>query len=94
MPLTRPAEISDGVSLSDKLTALVLAFVSKDRTIDARLPAVINEFSPCEESVAGQGSEDKFLPWANKLPLFSTEVFAGRIMSLIKAIAVRVAILC
>jgi hypothetical protein len=74
MPQTRPAEISDGVSLSDKLAPLVCAFVSKYRTVDALLPGIIFEFSPHEKSVTCEGSEDDFFSGAAE-QFWTTPVF-------------------
>ncbi|WP_331373833.1 hypothetical protein [Sinorhizobium chiapasense] len=61
MPLTRPAVISDCVSLSDKVGREVRAFVAKDSTVDALLPAGIDEFSPDEQGVAISCSENNLL---------------------------------
>lgn len=67
MPLTRPAEISDGVSLSDKLTRLVRAFVAEHGAVDALLPAVVDEFSPHENSVRCRGAEDDVFSGSDEL---------------------------
>jgi hypothetical protein len=60
MPLTRPAEISDGISLSDKLgrAISVWRFVSEDGTIDAFLSAGIDELPPNKHGVSVSGSKD------------------------------------
>lgn len=67
MPFTRPAVISDCVSLSDKVTAFEFAFVSEYGTVDALLSAVINELSPNEKGVSRKSSEDDSLTGTGEL---------------------------
>jgi hypothetical protein len=83
MPLTRPAEISDCVSLSDKLAGEALAFVAEHGTVNSvllvptfvdRVPehAVINEISPDEKSIGAECSEYDCLPRTDELATLST----------------------
>jgi len=60
MPQTRPHEISDCVSLSDKLRTLVRGFVSKACAVDALLPRIINESSPDKEGIGFPCAEHDF----------------------------------
>jgi len=71
VPLTRPAEISDGVSLSDKLTRQDLSFVSVQAALDAFLvrDGLVEMLSPNKGSVSGVGAEDDVLSWPDTLPL-------------------------
>ena len=74
MPLTRPAEISNGVSLSDKVgrEIAVRGFVSKDGTIDTLLPAIVDELSPNKHGIAVSGSKHDMLAGSNKLTALSS----------------------
>lgn len=54
MPFTRPAEISDRISLGDKNTALNAPFVSEYGAVDSVLARIINEFSPNKHRVSFQ----------------------------------------
>jgi hypothetical protein len=74
MPLTRPAEISDKVSLSDKVGGAVRAFVTEDSAVDTSLTGGVDEFAPHEEGVASPGAQDDFLPRSGK-ELSSASVF-------------------
>jgi hypothetical protein len=64
MPQTRPAETSNGVSLSDKLTREVSAFVSENGAIDACLSNIAFESPPDPQRVAFPRSQDKLLSGA------------------------------
>ena len=66
MPFTRPAEISDCVSLSDKLAALVARFVSEYRAVDAALPAGVREAAPHKHGIASFCAEDDFFSGADE----------------------------
>jgi hypothetical protein len=57
MPQTRPAVISDRVSLSDKERREDRPFVAEDGAVDARLTAVVDEPAPYENSVCVSGSK-------------------------------------
>lgn len=59
MPLIRPDEKSDGVSLSDKLRGreLLRRFISENSAINSRLSAIVNEASPNEKSVGATGTQ-------------------------------------
>ncbi|WP_120632609.1 hypothetical protein [Ruegeria sp. EL01] len=94
MPLTRPAEISDKVSLSDKVRGAVSAFVTEDSAIDTCLTGGIEELAPDEEGVAGPRSEDDFLPWTREqASSASVFVLVCGIMSFIEFQAGAVAVL-
>jgi hypothetical protein len=71
VPLTRPAEISNGVSLSDKLGRAVSVgrFVSEDGAVDAFLfrDRVVNELSPDEHGVSVSSAENNVFPRADEL---------------------------
>ena len=84
MPFTRPAEISNGVSLSDKVGRSEAAFVSEHGAVDALLAAVVDELSPDEHGVSVSGAKNDVLAGANELdPLATVSIFVGAIMSLI-----------
>jgi hypothetical protein len=74
MPFTRPDCISNGVSLSDKLTTLVGAFVSEDGAVNSNLTRVILELSPNKKGVSLPCSEDDLFTWATK-EFWSASVF-------------------
>ena len=85
MPLTRPAEISDGVSLSDKVGRSELAFVSEHGAVDALLPGIIDELSPNKHGVSVSGSEHDMLAWSDKLALpSSVSVFIAAVVPLVE----------
>lgn len=67
MPLTRPDEISNGISLSDKVAAFVEALVDEDCTVNSGLSAVVNELSPDEHGIALDGSEDDVFAGTDEL---------------------------
>lgn len=97
MPFTRPAEISNGVSLSDKVAGTIAGrrFVSEDGAIDASLSAVVDEFAPDEHGVSVAGSENNVFSWPDKLAaLPSVFVLVGAVVSLIEFKATLVAVLC
>lgn len=81
MPLTRPAEISNGVSLSNKVTREIGSriIVSEDGTIDACLAlsgsfvnAIVDELSPNKERVSIEGSESVNFAGTDELSPLST----------------------
>jgi hypothetical protein len=72
MPFTRPAEISNGVSLSDKVGREDSAFVSEHGAIDALLSAVVDELSPNKHGVSVAGSEHDMLAGSDKLAALSS----------------------
>lgn len=97
MPFTRPRAISNGVSLSDKLTTAIALgrFVSEHGAVDALLPAVIDELAPDEHGVTVSGPENDVLAGANELaPLSSVSILVGAVVSLIEFKATFVAVLC
>jgi hypothetical protein len=67
MPFTRPAEISDCVSLADKLGRAIRAFIPEGRTVDASLAAIVDELAPNKESVSVSGSENDVLAGSDEL---------------------------
>jgi hypothetical protein len=69
VPRTRPAEISNGVSLSDKLTRPEPAFVSEQAAFDARLGrnGFVEMLSPNKDRIAGIGSQDDVFAWSDEL---------------------------
>jgi len=72
VPLTRPAEISDGVSLSDKLGRSDFAFVSEDGAVDALLPAIVDEFSPDKHGISVACSKNNVFSWSDELKALSS----------------------
>jgi hypothetical protein len=60
--------ISDFVSLSDKLAALMLRLVAEDGAIDPRLARVVDELTPDEESIGVPCAEHEFVAWPDELP--------------------------
>lgn len=66
MPQTRPAEISDGVSLSDKLTGFVIALVPEDGAVDTDLAAVVFEPPPNPKGISIPRSQDDLFSGAAK----------------------------
>jgi hypothetical protein len=69
MPFTRPAVISDCVSLSDKVGRAERPFVPKNGAFDSVLlgDCVINVFSPDEDGVGHSRSQEDDLPGPNAL---------------------------
>ena len=85
MPFTRPAEISNGVSLSDKVGRSEAAFVSEYGTVDALLAAIVDELPPNKHGVSVSGSQNDVFSGSNKLTaLSSVFVVITRIMPLIE----------
>jgi hypothetical protein len=98
MPLTRPAVISDRVSLSDKLGRKERTFVPEDSAFDSFLlwQGVVDIVSPNKEGVSSQGSQDNVVSWPDKLiSLSSISVsLLCRVVPLVKFKAGFVAVLC
>lgn len=95
MPLTRPAEISNGVSLSDKLTRQDRPFVSEQATLDAFLPwdGFVEMLSPNKDGIAGIGAQDDVLTWADALTLpFSSWALLAAVVAQIEREAGPVAV--
>ena len=69
MPAIRPAQISDGVSLSDKLGTEGLALVSEHGAVDSVLfwLGVVNKLSPHEQGVGAPCSQNDGLSRSNEL---------------------------
>jgi hypothetical protein len=69
VPLTRPAEISNGVSLSDKLARQERAFVSEQAAFDARLGrnGFVEMLSPNKDCITGICSQDDVRAWPDEL---------------------------
>ena len=67
MPFTRPDEISNGISLSDKLAAFVEALIDEDCAVDSGLSTIINELSPNEHGIAFNSSEDDVFAGTDEL---------------------------
>ncbi len=85
MPFTRPAVISDCVSLSDKDGGRDRTFVAEGGAIDALLSAVVNELPPDKESVGASCAENKFLAGADELvSLPAVLVSIGAVMPLVQ----------
>jgi hypothetical protein len=85
MPFTRPAEISNGVSLSDKVGRAEAAFVPEHGAIDALLAGIIDELSPNKHGVSVSGSEHDMLTGSDKLTaLSSVSVFIAAVMPLVE----------
>ena len=77
--------ISDCVSLSDKLTRRMRAFVPEHGAVDALLSAVINEPAPDKKSVRSHGSENDALSGANELRAFpAIFVMVAGVVSLVQ----------
>jgi len=95
MPQTRPAEISDGVSLSDKLAGEMGAFIAENGTINACLSAVVFESPPNPEGVAIPSSEDKFFAGAaEQFRLPAIGISAAAVMSVKESLRDFIAVLC
>jgi hypothetical protein len=71
MPLTRPAVISDRVSLSDKLTALIAVrrFVSEDGAFNPLLgwDGIVDVIAPDKHGISGCSSKDNCISRTNEL---------------------------
>ena len=69
MPQTRPAEISNGVSLSDKLTRPDRPFVAEQAALDAGLgrDSLVEMLSPNKDGIADAGSQDDVFARADEL---------------------------
>lgn len=96
MPFTRPAEISNGVSLSDKVAGAVSVrrFVSEDGAIDSCLSAVVDKFSPDKHGVSVSSSKNNVFAGTDELASFaSVLVLIGAVVSLIEFQATLVAVL-
>lgn len=76
MPLTRPAEIRDGVSLVDKLgrTIAVGRLVAEDGALDSILSwnGVVDVFPPDEHGVSGGVAQDDVLAGTDELHALAT----------------------
>jgi len=105
MPATRPAEISDGISLSDKLRTSALSFVAEDGTVDALLSlarpfvdAVINKLSPHKQRfkrLERVGSQHNPRSGSDKLRHHATiRVGAVRVMPPVEREALHITVFC
>jgi hypothetical protein len=93
VPFTRPDEISNGVSLSDKLTGEMGTLVPEDRAADSALPTSVFESSPDKERVGFPGAEhDLFSGTAEKTAVSSVSIMASAIVSVIESTALFVAV--
>lgn len=74
MPLTRPAVISDGVSLSDKLGREDRAFVAEHGALDPVLlwDCVVNVIAPDEQGISSRGSKHDAETGTNELESLAT----------------------
>jgi hypothetical protein len=72
VPFTRPAEISNGVSLSEKEAGFVMGLVSENGAVDSLLSGIVDEFFPNKQGVSGPSSQDNFLTGAAKQFWFSS----------------------
>jgi hypothetical protein len=85
MPFTRPAEISNGVSLSDKVGRSDATFVSEHGAVDALLAGIIDKLSPNKHGIGVSGSEHDMLTGSNKLTSFSSvSVIIATVMPLVE----------
>lgn len=91
MPQTRPAEISDGVSLSDKVGAAVLGFVSEHGAVDALLSAAVDESAPNKEGISFPSAQTDIFARTDELfssaPDAAFETFPTGIVSFIQIAA-------
>jgi hypothetical protein len=94
VPATRPREISDGVSLSDKERREDRAFVPEKRTLDPFLlrDRVVDVVSPNENSVPCIGSEDDVFTGADELIEFRALV-SGAVVPPVQSEATSVSVL-
>jgi len=69
MPRTRPSEISDGVSLSDKLGREIAAFVAEDGALNTLLlrDCVVDILAPDEHGIGAGGSQYNAFARSDKL---------------------------
>jgi hypothetical protein len=69
VPQTRPCEISNGISLSDKLTRPARAFVPEQAALDPGLgrDGLVEMLSPNKDGIPNTGSEDDVFAWADEL---------------------------
>lgn len=93
MPRTRPREISNGVSLSDKLGREDRAFVAEHGAVDAMLfwLGIIDEPPPNKEGVGIERPQDDMLAGADKLAGLAC-LAGGAVVPLVEFEAGRVAI--
>jgi hypothetical protein len=85
MPFTRPAVISDCVSLSDKVGRPELSLVSEHGAVDALLSAGVDKLSPNKHCVAVAGSKNDLFSGAGKqISLSSVFVFIAAVMPFIE----------
>ena len=99
MPFTRPAEISDGVSLSDKDRTFVAVrgFVSKDGAVDAFLlrDRVVDELAPDEHGIGIACPKNDVFSGANELASPATvSVSVAAVVPFVQFEAGDIAILC
>ena len=90
MPAIRPDEISDCVSLSDKLRTADVGLVSKDGAIDSCLSAVVDEPSPHEHGIGSLSTQHNLFAGADELG--NTSTCSRAVVSREQLKAVRVAI--
>jgi hypothetical protein len=94
MPFTRPAEISNGVSLSDKVGRSEFAFVSKHGTIDSLLSAIVDELSPNKHGISVSGSQHDVFAGADKLTsLSSVSIVIAAVVPLVEIKTTQIAVL-
>lgn len=85
MPFTRPDEISDCVSLSDKLGREDRTLVAEHGAVDSLLAAGVDEFSPNKERVGISCAKDNLLAGAGEeVSLAAVTVAVAGIMSFIE----------
>jgi hypothetical protein len=85
MPFTRPDEISDCVSLSDKLGREDRTLVAEHGAVDSLLAAGVDEFSPNKERVCISCAEDDLFSWTGEeVSLPAVPVAVARVMALIE----------
>ena len=85
VPRTRPCEISNGVSLSDKLGRKDRAFVPKRGAVDSLLTAGVDEAPPDKESVGIEGSQDDLFAGAAEERAHATvTVLIGAVVPLVE----------
>jgi hypothetical protein len=93
MPATRPDEISDCVSLSDKLTALDRGLVPEEGAVDPFLAAGVDELPPHEACVGMFGSKDDLFAWTSEaIAHTSVPVLEAGVVAFVECEAVRIAI--
>jgi hypothetical protein len=93
MPRTRPREISNGVSLTDKLRRERRPLIPEQAAFDPALPVLpVSGKPPNKHGVAGIGSENDALPWARELALFRRTVFSAAVVPAVEREAGAVAV--